>query len=105
MGKPNKVVKLFTRRNAPPRKNKSVKPLTKKNVNQLTITKRSAPRSLKRLANTLMCKNVKMFRKRNAKNTLYPNAKKCLNNIAPKNTRRNAKMYLFKYPSRRKKEK
>merc|ERR1712029_67359 len=58
--KPNKVVKPFTKRNAQLRKNKSVKPLTKKNVNQLTIMKRSAPRSPKKLANMSMqkCKNV-----------------------------------------------
>merc|ERR1712029_975809 len=99
--KPNKVVKPFTKTNAQPRKNKSVKPLTKKNVNQLTIMKRSAPRFPKKLANMSMCKNVRMFRKRNATNTLFPNAKKYPNKIVPKNTRRSAKMCLFKYPSRK----
>ena len=95
------VARPRTKTNAHTRKNKSVKPLTKKNVNQLTIMKRSAPRSPKKLANMSMCKNVKMFRKRNATNTLFLNAKKYPNNIVPKNTRRSAKMCLFKYPSRK----
>ena len=99
--RPNSNVKPFTRRNAPLRKNKSVRPLTKKNVSRPTIMERSVKRSPKNLANTSMCKNVKTFRKRNAKNTPYPNAKKCLNSTVPKNTRRNAMMCLFKYRSRR----
>merc|ERR1711860_448276 len=70
------VARPRTKTNAHTRKNKSVKPLTKKNVNQLTIMKRNAPKSPKNLANTSMCPNVKRFRKRNAKNTLYPNAQR-----------------------------
>merc|ERR1712021_320240 len=113
--KRNKSAQRLTKPKPPMKRNKSVQLLTLKSASPVTTTKRNASKSLTNLANTLMFPSTNKFLKKNATMSTFPKkclnknatmspfliAKRSLNKIATKNTRRNATPLTFKSLSKR----